>query len=72
VTVNIYEKVSQLNNVFGVWRLSNRLRVTYVSPCYLVVWDHEQNPPKRYDCKGINHDETCHSVVNRIHELSQP
>lgn len=70
MNTNRFDKVYKMNTVFGIWRYSERIRVTYVSPTWLVVWDHKQSPPTRYDCHGKTHDEACSSVINKLQELT--
>lgn len=67
--MNLYDKVSNLNSIFGVWQYTKALRITYVAQKWLIVWDHKQTPPVRYDCQGETHHEACTSAVNKLNEL---
>ena len=69
MTIILLDKISSLNNNFSIWRYSNRLRVTYVSQGWLVLWDHAQNPPERHDCKAPDHPAACRAVVQMIENL---
>lgn len=68
--MDVYEKIYKMNTVFGIWNYSKRLRITYVSQGWLIVWDHQQTPPTRYDCQSDNHDDACTSVMNKLGELA--
>lgn len=68
--MNLYNMIYKMNNLFGIWRYNDRLRITYVSQGWLVVWDHQQIPPTRYDCRSSSHHEACLSVVNKLRELA--
>ena len=70
MNTNVYDRVHTMNNNFGIWGYTERLRVTYVGQGWLVVWDHQETPPKRYDCKGKTHQEACMSVVAKLDELA--
>jgi len=65
-----YEKLSNLNNIFGIWRISPELRVTFVCEGWLIVWDHRSQPPVRHDCKTHNHHETCTLAATKLRELA--
>jgi len=67
--MNVYDKIFNLDTNFGIWRYTDRLRITYVSPCWLVVWDHQQKPPARYDCQASDHPETCVLAEKKLREL---
>ena len=56
---------------FGIWRYTERLRITYVAQGWLVVWDHKQLPPVRHDCHNSTHSQACDSVIQKLHELQQ-
>jgi hypothetical protein len=58
-----------MNTRLGIWRYSERLRITYVCQGWLVVWDHQATPPIRYDCRESDHSAACHSVVQKLQEL---
>ena len=68
--MSLYEKIYQMNALFGIWRYSPRFRITYVAQGWLVVWDHQQTPPTRYDCHCHNHHEACAAVIQRLRELA--
>jgi hypothetical protein len=64
-------KLNSLNHIFGIWHFNNYLRVTYVAPDWLVVWDHRQNPPERYDFKDAgNHQTVCRLAADQLQRLS--
>jgi hypothetical protein len=64
-------KLKSLNNIYSVWRFNRYLRVTYVAPDWLVVWDHRQTPPNRYDIKGAgNHEAVCRQAADQLQNLS--
>lgn len=69
MNTNLYDKITTLNHNFGILRYSNRIRVTYVSQGWLILWDHAQTPPIRYDCKDSDHTVACRSVVTKIESL---
>jgi len=68
--MNLYTKVYEMNTIFSVWRYTKRLRITYVTRGWLVVWDHAEIPPARYDCQGRDQHEACLSVVDKLRELA--
>jgi len=63
-------KLIGLNDVFGVWYFKPHLRVTFVSSDWLIVWDHRNKPPQRYDCRGENHTATCLMAADKLQELT--
>lgn len=65
-----HEKLVNLNDIFGIWQVNDFLRVTYVSQCWLIVWDHRQHPPVRHDCKARNHQLTCAVAAEKLQELA--
>lgn len=67
--MTLYDKVHKMNSIYGIWRYTNRLRITYVSQGWFVVWDHATIPPIRYDCHGNDHDAACHAVVEKVREI---
>ena len=67
-----YEKLTGLDGIFGVWYFNNYLRVTFVSKGWLVVWDHRDCPPTRYDCKTPDHQETCELAAILLRDLAKP
>ncbi len=67
----LYDKLNGLNNIFGIWHFNNYLRVTFVSKGWLIVWDHRDHPPSRYDCKAQDHQETCELAANKLKELTK-
>jgi len=69
MTLNIYDKVYDMDTVRGIWQLNDRIRITYVKQGWLVVWDHTQSPPLRYDCEGDTHNEACDIVVKTVQKL---
>lgn len=66
----LIEKVSKMNTINSIWWYNPRIRLTYVSKGWLVVWDHSDSPPKRYDCKDTNHGEACHVAVQTLSDLA--
>jgi len=67
---DVYNKISKMNTVFGIWNYSDYLRVTYVAQGWLIVWDHRQSPPTRYDCKESEHDQACQLALEKLRELT--
>jgi len=68
--MDLYQKVYSINAVFGIWHYSQAIRITYVSQGWLVVWDHQQTPPTRYDCQGKSHQDACASAVQIVRRLA--
>jgi hypothetical protein len=68
--MTLSEKLNGLNSNFGVWQFNSYLRVTYVSEGWLVVWDHRDSPPTRYDCKTSVHREASALAADKLQELS--
>lgn len=68
--MNLYDRVYKMNAAFGIWHYSRVIRITYVSQGWLVVWDHQQSPPTRYDCQDKSHQDACASVVQTIQQLA--
>lgn len=66
----LLQQLAELNTTFGIWYYNTYLRVTFVSKHWLVVWDHRQQPPARYDCKATNHRETCMMTADKLEELA--
>lgn len=69
--MNVYDRVFKMDNRFGIWRYTERIRITYVAQGWLVVWDHQQVPPKRHDCQSSDHSTACNSVIHKLQELEQ-
>lgn len=67
--LELYNKVYNMNTIYGIWRYSPVIRITYVKRGWLVVWDHQQSPPTRFDCKNENHQDACASVVQIVHQI---
>ena len=65
-----YVKLSDLDSNRGIWRFNSYLRVTFVHKGWLIVWDHRDHPPARYDCKADNHREACLLATKRLRELA--
>ena len=64
-------KLNSLNNIYGIWRFNSYLRVTYVAPTWLVVWDHRHSPPARYDFKDSgDHQTVCRLAADHLQRLS--
>jgi len=68
--MNLYDKVYKMNAVFGIWHYSQVIRIIYVSQGWLVVWDHQQSPPTRYDCQCKSHQDACASAVQMVRQLA--
>lgn len=68
--MNLYDTLLKMNTTFGIWHYTERLRVTYVCQGWLVVWDHQDSPPTRYDCRGSNHMGACKTAADKLRELS--
>lgn len=63
--------LAHLNSIYGIWRFNSYLRVTYVAPAWLVVWDHRQSPPERYDFKDVgDHQAVCRLAADQLQKLS--
>ncbi|MBZ0304085.1 MAG: hypothetical protein K8J31_30390 [Anaerolineae bacterium] len=63
--------LTNLNNVFSIWQFNSYLRVTYVSPSWLVVWDHRFSPPQRYDFKQTgDHQLVCRMAADQLQQLA--
>ena len=69
--MNVFDNVFKMNTHFGIWRYTDRFRITYVAQGWLVVWDHQKAPPARYDCQDSDHSIACASVVRKLSELQQ-
>lgn len=65
-----YEKLIGLNDIYSIWHWNDNLRVTFVSKGWLIVWDHRQRPPTRYDCRSNNHQEACTLAADKLAELT--
>lgn len=64
-------KLESLNNIYSIWHFNSYLRVTYVSPGWLVIWDHRHNPPERCDFKDIqDHQSVCRLAAERLQKLA--
>lgn len=69
--MDAYSKVYNLDSVFGIWKYSDRLRITYVRQGWLVLWDHQQSPPTRYDYQHKDHAQVCESVISKMQNILQ-
>lgn len=64
-------KLSSLSSIYSIWYFNRYLRVTYVAPNWLVVWDHRYSPPQRYDIKEIgNHEAVCRLAAEQLNTLA--
>ena len=64
-------KISSLNNIYSIWYFNSYLRVTYVARNWLVVWDHRDRPPERYDFKeGGDHGTVCRLAAEQLRKLA--
>ena len=64
-------KLYNLSNMFSIWQFNSYLRVTYVAPNWLVVWDHRHSPPVRYDIKEMSdHETVCRLAADQLRRLS--
>ena len=68
--MNLYDKISSMNSINSIWWYTKRLRLTYVSKGWLVVWDHQENPPARYDCQDVDHVMACNAAVQKLQDLT--
>jgi len=68
--MDIYDKLYSMNTLWGIWHYTERFRITYVSQGWLIVWDHQQIPPARYDCKSSKHREACLSAEDTLRRLT--
>ena len=67
----ISTRLERLNNLYSVWQFNRYLRVTYVSPSWLVVWDHRYSPPKRHDFKDMgDHENVCRLAAAHLQKLA--
>lgn len=66
-----FERLAGLNSIFSVCCFNNYLRVTFVSHGWLIVWDHRNRPPIRYDCKTLDHHEACELAAIMLQELTK-
>ena len=67
----LVKKLNSLNNVYGIWRFNSYLRVTYVAPSWLVVWDHRCSPPERYDFREVgDHLTVCRLAADQLRRLA--
>ena len=65
-------KLNSLNHICSIWYFNSYLRVTYVVPNWLVVWDHRHNPPHRYDFQEVgDHQLVCRMAADQLHRLAQ-
>lgn len=64
-------KLHNLSNMFSIWQFNSYLRVTYVAPNWLVIWDHRHSPPVRHDIKEDgDHEEVCRLAADQLRRLS--
>ena len=64
-------KLRSLNNLYSVWYFNSYLRVTYVARSWLVVWDHRDSPPERYDFREVSdHGAVCRLAADQLHKLA--
>jgi hypothetical protein len=64
-------KLDSLNNIYSIWYFNSYLRVTYVAPDWLVVWDHRSDPPQRYDIKKTgDHAAVCRLTEAQLKKLA--
>lgn len=64
-------KLNSLNHIHSIWQFNSYLRVTYVAPDWIVVWDHRQTPPARYDFKATgDHDTACRLAAEQLRILA--
>ena len=64
-------KLASLNNVYSIWYFNRYLRVTYVARNWLVVWDHRDSPPGRYDFREVSdHGAVCRLAAEQLHKLT--
>ena len=67
----ISNRLESLNNLYSVWHFNHYLRVTYVSPTWLVVWDHRHSPPERHDFRDIgDHEIVCRLTAVQLQKLA--
>ena len=64
-------RLNNLNHIHSVWRFNSYLRVTYVSPKWLVVWDHRHSPPERHDFRDVgDHQTVCRLAAEHLQKLA--
>ena len=67
----ISTRLENLNNIYSIWQFNSYLRVTYVSPTWLVVWDHRHSPPERHDFKDVgDHQTVCQLAAEQLQKMS--
>lgn len=67
----IATKLNSLNTIYSVWRFNKHLRVTYVAPGWLIVWNHRENPPQRYDIREAgDHATVCDLAAAQLQKLA--
>lgn len=68
--MNPYDRIYRMNALFSIWRCNERVRVTFVAPGWLIVWDHRSSPPVRYDCRDDNHAAVCDLAIRKLRDLA--
>ena len=67
----ISARLESLNNLYSVWHFNDYLRVTYVSPAWIVVWDHRHSPPERHDFRDVgDHEAICRLAAEQLQKLA--
>jgi hypothetical protein len=63
--------LSNLNDIYSILHFNSYLRVTYVAPAWLVVWDHRHRPPQRFDFKNVgDHETVCELAAGQLQMLA--
>ena len=71
VMMALISRLGGLNYMNSVWHFNDFLRVTYVAPAWLVVWDHRRRPPQRFDIKAVgDHEAVCNMAAERLQALT--
>lgn len=68
--MDIHDRISNLSSINSIWWYTHRIRLTYVAQGWLIVWDHEKNPPTRHDCREKSHEMACKTAVRKVQELT--
>jgi hypothetical protein len=64
--------LNNLNSIYSIWHFNSYLRVTYIGPAWLVVWDHRHSPPQRYDFKDTDdHWAVCRMAAAQLQKLAE-
>jgi|GEM_PF-5183704 len=68
--MNLYDKLYNMDSLYGIWHYTNQIRITFVRKGWLIIWDHHESPPTRYDCEAIDHHEACVAAVEQLRVMT--